>query len=90
MFLSSFNTITAIAYLVINLLLSYVDVYTEAVVISMCKPKNKPIDRKCLQRFRGNNQVKEDIRSRYAKYVFFFARKGKQHDREPSPFWPFY
>ena len=29
-------TITVIAYLVINLLMSYVDVYTEAVVISIC------------------------------------------------------
>ena len=34
--------------------MSYVDVYTEAVVISICL--NKSIDRKCFQRFRGNNK----------------------------------
>ena len=35
--------------------------------------------------------MKEDTRSRYEKYVkvCFLAMKGKQRDREPSPFGPF-
>ena len=36
LFLSSFMQLIVIAYLVINLLMPYVDIYTEAVVISMC------------------------------------------------------
>ena len=51
--------------------------------------KKKSIDRKCL---RNDSEVtiivKEDLRSRYAKYVFLLG-KNKQRDHEPSPFWAF-
>ena len=65
----------------------YVDVYTEAVVISMCIKQS--IDRKCLQRFRGNNKGERRYKILICK-VCFPARKDKQRDREPSPFGPFY
>ena len=48
--------------------------------------KKKSIDRKCLRNdSEVTIKVKEDLRSRYAKYVFFLG-KNKQRDREPSPF----
>ena len=57
--------------------MSYVDIYTEAVVIQFLKNgmwfirQNKSIDRKCLRNdSEVTIKVKEDIRSRYAKYVF--------------------
>ena len=74
--------IIVIASLVINLLMPYVDVYTEAVVIAMCIKKT--IDRKCSQRFRGERRYKILLCK-----VCFPARKDKQRDREPSPFEPF-
>ena len=74
--------IIVIASLVINLLMPYVDVYTEAVVIAICIKKT--IDRKCLQRFRGERRYKILLCK-----VCFLARKDKQRDREPSPFEPF-
>ena len=75
--------IIVIASLVINLLMPYVDVYTEAVVIAICI-KKKTIDRKCLQRFRGERRYKILLCK-----VCFLARKDQQRDREPSPFEPF-
>ena len=79
-----------IAYLVINLLMSYVNVYTEAGFSSICMYwKNISIDRKCLHRFRGNNKGERRYKISLCK-VCFLARKDKQRDREPSPFWPFY
>ena len=66
-----------IAFLVINHLMSYVDIYTEAVVIQFLKNgmwsirQNKSVDRKCLRNdSEVTIKVKEDIRSHYAKYVF--------------------
>ena len=57
--------------------MSYVDIYTEAVVIQFLKigmwsiRQNKSVDRKCLRNdSEVTIKVKEDIRSRYAKYVF--------------------
>ena len=57
--------------------MSYVDIYTEAVVIQFLKNgmwfirQNKSIDRKCLRNdSEVTIKVKEDIRSRYAKYAF--------------------
>ena len=57
--------------------MSYVDIYTEAVVIQFLKNgmwfirQNKSIDRKCLLNdSEVTIKVKEDRRSRYAKYVF--------------------
>ena len=81
-----------IAFLVINHLMSYVDIYTEAVVIQFLKNgmwfirQNKSIDRKCLRNdSEVTIKVKEDIRSRSGK-VCFLPRKDKQRGREPSPF----
>ena len=72
--------------------MSYVDIYTEAVVIQFLKNgmwfirQNKSIDRKCLRNdSEVTIKVKEDIRSRYAKYAFLRG-KNKQRDRESSPF----
>ena len=73
--------IIVIAYLVINLLMPYVDVYTICI--------KKLIDRKCLQRLRGNNKSETRYKILRCK-VCFLARKDKQRDREPSPFGPFY
>ena len=68
---------TVIAFLVINHLMSYVDIYTEAVVTQCLKNgmwfirQNKSIDPKCLRNdSEVTIKVKEDIRSHYAKYVF--------------------
>ena len=81
--------IIIIAYLVLNLLVSYVNVYTEAGFSSICMYwKNISIDRKCLHRFRGNNKGERRYKISLCK-VCFLARKDKQRDREPSPFWPF-
>ena len=57
--------------------MSYVDIYTEAVVIQFLKNgmwsirQNKSVDRKCLRNdSEVTIKVKEDIRSRYGKYAF--------------------
>ena len=57
--------------------MSYVDIYTEAVVIQFLKNgmwsirQNKSVDRKCLRNdSEVTIKVKEDIRPRYAKYAF--------------------
>ena len=57
--------------------MSYVDIYTETVVIQFLKNgmwsirQNKSVDRKCLcNDSEVTIKVKEDIRSRYAKYAF--------------------
>ena len=51
--------------------------------------KNKSIDRKSLQPFRGNNKGERRYKILLCK-VSFLDRKDKQRDREPSPFGPFY
>ena len=79
--------IIVIACLAINLLMPCVDAYTEAVVVSICI--KQIIDRKCLQRFRGNNKGERRYKILQCK-VCLLARKDKQSDREPSPFGPFY
>ena len=47
----------------------YVDVYTEAVVISICIKKNQ-LTGNVYNHSEVTIKVKEDIRSWYAKYVF--------------------
>ena len=79
--------IIVIAYLVINLLIPYVDIYTEVVVISVCI--KQIMTGKCLKRFRGSNKGERRYKILLCK-VCFPARKDKQRDREPSPFGPFY
>ena len=65
----------------------YVNVYTEAVVISIGIKQS--IDRKCLQQLRGNNKGERRYEILLCK-VCLLARKDKQRDLEPSPFGPFY
>ena len=68
--------IAVIAYLVINLLMPYVDVYKEDVVVSICiKQINWPKMFTKIPRY-ITIKVKEDIRSCYAKYVFLLGKKN--------------
>ena len=57
----------------------YVDIYTEAVVISIYVKQIKSIDRKCLQRFRGNNNGERRYKILLCK-VCFLPTKHKQRD----------
>ena len=89
MFLSRSLTVSAFAFVVVML---YVDGYTlETVVISTLNDceldKAIHLSRNVYNYSMVTIKVREVIRSRYAKYVYFnysHARKCKQHDRELS------